>query len=106
MHAGPAFVAARAGVPIVPMGIAGTDRAMPHGARWIRPSKVVIVVGEPIVPPAVEGRVRRRLVDELTEQLRQAIQELFDEAQRLVGRTALPVPDLILYSQQEDKPGG
>ena len=106
MHAGPAFVAARAGVPIVPMGIAGTDRAMPHGARWVRPSKVVIVVGEPIVPPAVEGRVRRRLVDELTEQLRQSIQELFDEAQRLVGRTALPVPDSILYSQEEYKPDG
>jgi 1-acyl-sn-glycerol-3-phosphate acyltransferase len=92
MHAGPAFVAARAGVPIVPMGIAGTDRAMPHGARWIRPVKVVIVVGEPIVPPVVDGRVTRRLVDELTEELRRAIQAAFDEAQDLVGRPALPVP--------------
>ena len=92
MHAGPAFVAARAGVPIVPMGIAGTDRAMPHGARWIRPVKVVIVVGEPIVPPVVDGRVPRRLVDELTEEVRRAIQAAFDEAQDLVGRSALPMP--------------
>ena len=92
MHAGPAFVAARAGVPIVPMGIAGTDRAMPHGVRWIRPVKVVIVVGEPIVPPVVDGRVPRRLVDELTEELRRAIQVAFDEAQDVVGRPALSVP--------------
>lgn len=92
MHAGPAFVAARTGIPIVPMGIAGTDRAMPHGARWIRPVKVVIVVGDLIVPPVIEGRVPRRLVDELTEELRQAIQAAFDEAQDLLGRAALPVP--------------
>ena len=74
------------------MGIAGTDRAMPHGARWIRPVKVVIVVGEPIFPPVVDGRVTRRLVDELTEELRLAIQAAFDEAQELAGRPALPAP--------------
>ena len=92
MHAGPAFVAARAGVPLVPMGIAGTDYAMPGSSMLIRPVRVVMVVGEPIRPPVVDGRIPRRMVDELTERLRVGLQECFDEAQRLAGRPALPVP--------------
>ncbi|MEC9394468.1 MAG: lysophospholipid acyltransferase family protein [Actinomycetota bacterium] len=95
LHAGPAFVAARAGVPIVPMGIAGTDYAMPGGSPMIRPSKVILVVGEPIQPPIVEGRVPRRVVDELTERLRVGLQAVFDEAQRLRGRPALPEPEVV-----------
>ena len=91
MHAGPAFVAARAGVPIVPLGIAGTDHAMPGGSMLIRPVRVVMVVGEPIRPPEVDGRIPRRMVDELTERLRVGLQGCFDEAQRLAGRPALPV---------------
>jgi 1-acyl-sn-glycerol-3-phosphate acyltransferase len=93
MHAGPAFVAARAGVPIVPLGIAGTDHAMPGGSMLIRPVRVVMVVGEPIRPPEVDGRIPRRMVDELTERLRVGLQGCFDEAQRLTGRPALPVPE-------------
>ena len=94
MHAGPAFVAARAGVPIVPLGIAGTDHAMPGGSMLIRPVRVVMVVGEPIRPPEVDGRIPRRMVDELTERLRVGLQGCFDEAQRLAGRPALPVPEM------------
>ena len=93
MHAGPAFVAARAGVPIVPLGIAGTDHAMPGGSMLIRPVRVVMVVGEPIRPSEVDGRIPRRMVDELTERLRVGLQGCFDEAQRLAGRPALPVPE-------------
>ena len=93
MHAGPAFVAARAGVPIVPLGIAGTDHAMPGGSMLIRPVRVVMVIGEPIRPPEVDGRIPRRMVDELTERLRVGLQGCFDEAQRLAGRPALPVPE-------------
>ncbi len=93
-HAGPAFVAARAGVPLVPMGIAGTDYAMPGSSMLIRPVRVVMVVGEPIRPPVVDGRIPRRMVDELTERLRVGLQECFDEAQRLAGRPALPAPDV------------
>ena len=93
MHAGPAFVAARAGVPIVPLGIAGTDHAMPGGSMLIRPVRVVMVVGEPIRSPEVDGRIPRRMVDELTERLRVGLQGCFDEAQRLAGRPALPVPE-------------
>ncbi|HEX7095870.1 MAG TPA: lysophospholipid acyltransferase family protein [Acidimicrobiales bacterium] len=85
LYDGPAFVAARAGVPIVPIGIGGSERVMPKGAKFIRPKKIVIVVGKPITPPATEGRVPRRVVRELTEQLQSELQRLFDEAQRKAG---------------------
>ena len=33
---GPAYVAARAGVPIVPVGIGGSEKAMPKGSKMLR----------------------------------------------------------------------
>ena len=92
MHAGPAFVSLRTGAPIVPMGIAGTDHAWPPGASRIKPTKVIMVVGEPIYPKVFDGRVPRRAVDELTEELRQQLQIVFDQAQEILGRPALPEP--------------
>ena len=82
---GPAFVASRAGVPIVPVGIGGSERVMPKGSKLIRPKKIVIIVGKPILPPHVEGRVPRRVVSELTEQLHASLQQLFDEADVKAG---------------------
>ncbi|MDQ1425114.1 MAG: 1-acyl-sn-glycerol-3-phosphate acyltransferase, partial [Acidimicrobiaceae bacterium] len=41
---GPAYLASKANVPIVPVGIGGSERAMAKGARWIKPAKVYIVV--------------------------------------------------------------
>ncbi len=87
VHDGPSYVAARAGVPIVPVGIAGTEAAMPAGAKMIRPVRIVVVVGSPVVPeaPTDSGRIPRRAVKDLTERTRVAIQEVFDEARRLAG---------------------
>jgi 1-acyl-sn-glycerol-3-phosphate acyltransferase len=82
---GPAFVAARTGAPIVPIGIGGSERVMPKGSKFLRPAKIVIVVGEPIVPPPGEGRVPRRVVSELTERLYTSLQQLFDEADTKAG---------------------
>src|SRR3984957_17435127 len=61
---GASFVAARAGVPIVPVGIGGSEWAMPKGKKGIRPVKVVMVVGTPIPPPPAppSGRLSRRSV--------------------------------------------
>jgi 1-acyl-sn-glycerol-3-phosphate acyltransferase len=84
---GPAFVALRANVPIVPVGIGGSEEAMPVGAKMARFNRVVLVVGEPIWPPASGAgwRVPRAAVDELTETLRERLQALFDQARRLAG---------------------
>ena len=79
---GTAYVAAKTQVPIVPVGIGGSERAMPKGAKFIHPSKIVVVIGEPLDPPAPSdaGRTSRRAVKELTDQLHAEIQKLFDEA--------------------------
>jgi 1-acyl-sn-glycerol-3-phosphate acyltransferase len=81
---GPAYVAARAGVPIVPVGIGGSSEAMPVGAKLIKPHKVAMVIGEPIDAPPGDGtgRVKRRVVRELTERLHGDLQALYDEARR------------------------
>ena len=84
---GAAFVAARAGVPIVPIGIGGSEWAMPKGSRKILPVKVVMVVGDPIpAPERTGGRVSRRAVSSLTDQLASSLQAVFDEALREAGR--------------------
>ncbi|MEW6475293.1 MAG: lysophospholipid acyltransferase family protein [Actinomycetota bacterium] len=83
LHHGVAFLAARLGVPIVPIGIGGSETILARGRKLPRLTKVVVIVGEPIHPPAREpgASVRRGDVAALTEQLRVAIQKLFDEAE-------------------------
>jgi 1-acyl-sn-glycerol-3-phosphate acyltransferase len=83
---GAAYVATKVGVPIVPVGIGGSERSMRKGKKIPRPVKVAIVVGPPIPPPPSDGkRTSRRAVHELTLQLRDEIQRLFDEAQEDAG---------------------
>jgi 1-acyl-sn-glycerol-3-phosphate acyltransferase len=50
-RAGIGMIAARANVPIVPMRIFGTERALPRGASFPRPARVEIKFGEPFVYP-------------------------------------------------------
>ncbi|MBN2247243.1 MAG: 1-acyl-sn-glycerol-3-phosphate acyltransferase [Coriobacteriia bacterium] len=81
-HGGAAFIALRAGVPIVPIAFVGTDRAMPRGASLPRLVRVTIHVGEPIdlariAPDA--GRkervaaVTQRMMEEIGALLRSAV---------------------------------
>ncbi len=91
---GPAYLASRQGVPIIPVGI-GAARAMRPGGRIVWPTKVVVVIGEPIWPEPGTGEraagdggdrhVPRRFVGELSEVLQGDLQNLFDEAQQRAG---------------------
>jgi 1-acyl-sn-glycerol-3-phosphate acyltransferase len=83
LHNGVAFLAARLGVPIVPIGIGGSEKILGRDSKVPKFNRVVIVVGEPIIPPAREpgASVRRKDVAALTEELTAAIQGLFDEAE-------------------------
>jgi 1-acyl-sn-glycerol-3-phosphate acyltransferase len=83
---GPAYVALRARVPIVPVGIGGSEQAMPKGSKLLRPVKITMVIGKPIEPEVREegARVPRRAVGELTASLKDEVQRLFDEAQALL----------------------
>ncbi len=83
LHHGVAFVAARMGVPILPIGIGGSERILGRDRKLPRLSKVVVIVGEPIFPPERQpgASVRRGDVTALTGQLQTAVQALFDEAE-------------------------
>ncbi len=86
LHDGPAFVSARSGVPIVPVGLGGTVKALPIGSKIPRFHKCVAVVGDPIYPPPkVDGRVPRRVVSELSDQLFKDLGDLYVEARVLAG---------------------
>lgn len=79
---GPAFLAVRTGAPIVPIGIAGSELAQPRGGRWIRPVRVHVVVGAPILPPdGGRSTASRRAVRGLTATLQAELQRLLDLAE-------------------------
>lgn len=88
---GAAFLAARTGAQIVPVGIGGSDRAMPKGSVIPKPLRISVVVGPPLPPPARSegGRVSRSRVHATTEELHQRIQEAYDLARSQV-RTITP----------------
>jgi len=83
---GAAFLAVRTGVPIVPVGIGGSEAAMPKGAKMLRPVTIEMAVGRPLQPPVRpdDGRGSRRQVQELTEQLHRELQRLLDQARQAV----------------------
>ena len=55
----PAYLAMKAGVPVVPLHLAGTDEALPRGARRLKATRTSVTVGRPIYPG--EGDNARRL---------------------------------------------
>ncbi|MGH9040183.1 MAG: lysophospholipid acyltransferase family protein [Acidimicrobiia bacterium] len=83
LHDGVAYVAARCRVPIVPVGIGGSEEILARGRKLPRLKRVVVVVGEPLAPPGGDGPVKRGAVTALTEQLQADLQVLFDEAEAL-----------------------
>jgi len=87
LQPGAAYLALRAGVPIVPVGIAGTEEILrSHRVKWPRFGRVVMVVGDPIVSPSRDsGVVPREQVEALTAQLQDALQVVFDRAYELRG---------------------
>ena len=90
---GAAYLAIRAGVPLVPVGIGGSERAMTKGSKVLRPVPTAVVVGPPLMPETAEGsagRTSRRAVRELNERLHRELQRLFDEAQASVGAPTEP----------------
>lgn len=82
MFDGAAYVALKAGVPIVPVGIGGSEHVMTKGSWFVRPKKMRLIIGTPILPPAaLNGKAPRAAVKALTARLHDEVQMLFDQAQ-------------------------
>jgi len=76
---GAAYLASRTGVPIVPVGVAGTDKIR-HNLPRLRRTHVRVVVGEPFRLP--KGRARGKRLDEYTDLIMRRIAELLPEEYR------------------------
>jgi 1-acyl-sn-glycerol-3-phosphate acyltransferase len=81
---GAAFIALRSAVPIVPVGIAGTDRIMPAGARMMRFPKVVISFGSPIACDPIQG-ARKQQVEAVTAEIMRRVGEEVVRAREVAG---------------------
>ena len=79
---GAAWLASRTGARVVPIGISGTEAALPQHAKTVHRSRVGIFVGEPLeAPTGVDGKRPNR--DELrafTQELRARMQAAQDAA--------------------------
>ena len=69
---GAALLALRSGLPLLPLGIAGTRRILPRESLVMSPGRAVVCVGEPLQP-----ETNRK---DLTEKLRVEVERLREEA--------------------------
>jgi 1-acyl-sn-glycerol-3-phosphate acyltransferase len=85
---GAAFLSARTGAPIVPIGIGGSDLAMPKGKVLPKPLTIQVVIGPALPPPPRTGggRVSRSSVHAATDDLVAKLQAVYDEARAKTGR--------------------
>ena len=90
LHDGASYLAAKLGVPIIPVGVGGSEEILASGKVLPRIKKVAVVVGRPIPPP--EGGTRRRSdIRALTATLRTELQSCFDAARAAVDPNASSV---------------
>lgn len=82
LFGGAVYIAIKAGVPIVPVGIGGSERVMPKWAKFVYPRKVHVEIGPPIPAPVAPdgGRLPRTIYKDHSAELHAEMQRLFDIA--------------------------
>jgi 1-acyl-sn-glycerol-3-phosphate acyltransferase len=78
---GAAYIAIKAGVPVVPMGLEGMRELLPMGSFHLRTGRTVLRIGEPIPTAGMKLSARGELN-----------QLLYLEVARLAGNSAAPNP--------------
>ncbi|MBL7050319.1 MAG: 1-acyl-sn-glycerol-3-phosphate acyltransferase [Nitrospira sp.] len=80
---GISMVVAMSRVPVVPVFIAGSDKALPANAKWLKRAKISVVFGKPIYynPQSLDGENKRRqdLHEEFGSKIMAAIQKMKNE---------------------------
>ena len=66
---GAAYIAIRAGVPLVPISLKGTREVLPFGSGHVRPGHVTVRVGDPIPTATASLRDRTQLTQELRDRI-------------------------------------
>ena len=78
---GSAVIALQADVPMLPVGIIGTEKLKGISWLWKRPS-IVINVGQPFKLPSIEGRITRPQTKLLTDLMMNKIAALLPQENR------------------------
>lgn len=80
---GVAYLAMKAGVPIVPIALAGTeDRVVLDRLKHLKKSEIKIVVGPPFILPPIKGKDRDAALKEYTDEIMCRIGVLLPEKYR------------------------
>jgi 1-acyl-sn-glycerol-3-phosphate acyltransferase len=87
---GTAYLAVKLGVPILPVGIGGSEEILASGKKIPKFRRVAVVIGQPIMPPTDATTRKRSDLIAITNQLQVELQKLFDEAMLLAGYTQDP----------------
>jgi 1-acyl-sn-glycerol-3-phosphate acyltransferase len=81
---GAALLAIRAGVPVVPVAVCGTDRILPAKSSYLRGGDVHVRIGTPIPTASLDTKDRKRLTDEIEAEVRRLYAELLPAAGAVV----------------------
>ena len=67
VEAGIGFIAIKGGVPVIPVKITGTDKALPPGAKWFKKHPMTLEFGKPIYssPKDSYEDVARKIMQEI-----------------------------------------
>ena len=72
---GAAYIAIRAGVPLVPIALKGTREVLPFGSGHVRSGLVTMRIGEPIPTDQIQLRDRGRITAELRDRIVSMLEE-------------------------------
>jgi len=72
---GAALVASRSGVPVIPIGIIGTEKIRGLSWIWYRP-QITLNVGKPFTLPPIKGRPTKYELSKLTDFIMERITEI------------------------------
>ncbi|MBN1176807.1 MAG: 1-acyl-sn-glycerol-3-phosphate acyltransferase [Dehalococcoidales bacterium] len=73
---GAALIASRLGVPILPVGISGTDRLRKLGWAVLHRPTVTVMIGKPFNPPLPDGKLNREQRNQLMYDIMRKVAEL------------------------------
>lgn len=73
LYSGCAWLSIKTQVPVVPVGISGTETAMPSGKKIPKRQKVYIEVGDALMPPEENSKLAR---ESFTQQIKTELQKL------------------------------
>ena len=68
---GPAYIAIKAGVPVVPVAIVGARELLPMGSGHLKSGRIVVRVGDPIPTEGMEASARLELTQRLHAEVSQ-----------------------------------